>query len=138
MVLCGTSRDSTYRACDFIFTEVDLKLSYTHRLAPFCVPGLKSWFWQYHCVQNHRVTNENCWQMFDLTKTFVWKMFWKKFTSENRPKSAKKEGKNFWTFFELFLNFFPNNDMFSECSPDPGLSNPSFRFSISGVFMKIF
>ena len=85
---------------------MDLKLSYTYRFAPFCVPGLKSWFWKCHCVQNHQVTHENCCQMFDLTKTFVWKMFWKKFTSENRPKSAKKEGKNFWTFFELFFNFF--------------------------------
>ena len=28
----------------------------------------------------------------------------KKFTSENRPKSAKKEGKNFWTFFQLFFS----------------------------------
>ena len=28
------------------------------------------------------------------------------FTSENRPKSAKKEGKNVGTFFELFFNFF--------------------------------
>ena len=85
---------------------MDLKLSYTYRFGPFCVPGLKSWFWKCHCVQNHQVTHqvthENCWQMFDLTKTFVWKKFWKNLLLKIGQSQPKRNGK----ILELFLNFF--------------------------------
>ena len=57
------------------------------------------------------------------------------FSKENRPKSAKRWRKNFSNFF---FKLFSKNDMFLKRSPDSGLSNPNFGFSISDVFMKIF
>ena len=43
----------------------------------FMFRGSELWFWLCHFVQNHPVIHENCWHMFELSKTFVWKNFWK-------------------------------------------------------------